>query len=382
MNQKMSQRPKVLQVIDTLNLAGAQWVVCELTKGLADREIYSLEVCCLREGGPWAQKLENLGFQVHILGKKTKYDLRCLLRFIILCRRLKPQVVHAHDMTAMWWGTLGAWLAGAPVIIATKHGRARLFLPTLGKKLMYKALATITDKIIAVSHHLKDYMIQHEGINPAKIEVILNGIDLSDFRKTADVSAAKKELGIPADNAVVGIIASLTPVKNHTTLIKAGHLIRQSLPKVTFLVIGDGPLMRQHQKLVHESGLADAFIFLGNREDVPSLLPVFDVSVLCSLYEGISITILESMAAGKPVVATHVGGTPEVVKDGLTGYLVPPENPKELAEKIRCLLESPTLAKSMGTAGREFVEREFSYARMIEETKQVYAASLRKLGLV
>ena len=273
-------------------------------------------------------------------------------------------------MIANRWGRLGAKLAAVPTIISTEHGRVSQL--SLLEKIINKILAPITNQIIAVSDNLRDYIIQNEGISPAKIKVIRNGINLSRFGKRIDAVVKKKELGIHANHSIVGIIASLTQVKNHKTLIKAVPFILQSVPKVTFLIVGDGPLMNQHQNLVRQLGLQDAFIFLGNRDDVPSLLSIFDVSVLCSLYEGISITILESMAAGKPVVATNVGGNPEVVKDGVTGYLVPQENPNELAKKIIHLLRNPKLAERMGNAGRTLVEKEYSYERMAEETRQLY----------
>jgi glycosyltransferase involved in cell wall biosynthesis len=178
--------------------------------------------------------------------------------------------------------------------------------------------------------------------------------------------------GITEANLVCGMIAILGTEKDHSTLIKAMPKIIPQYPNTSLLLIGDGPKRAELQDLVHKLGIADKVIFTGNRRDIPQLLATLDVVVLSSFYEGTSITLLEAMAAAKPVVASRVGGNPEVVEDGVTGFLVPPADPDALAFRLSQLLGDEDLRQKMGQAGRQRVEEQFSLSQMVANYERLY----------
>jgi glycosyltransferase involved in cell wall biosynthesis len=189
-------------------------------------------------------------------------------------------------------------------------------------------------------------------------------------------------LGIPSGNLIVGIIANLTPVKNHRCFLAAAALILKKVKHTKFLLIGEGPLKPELEKLARKLGISQHIIFMGACDNIPQVLDLIDVSVISSHREGFSNTILESTAMGKPIVATDVGGNSEAVQDGETGYIVPPDNPDALAEKVLGILSNADKAESMGLSGKKMVIERFALPRMVEHTQQLYHGLLEEKGLV
>jgi glycosyltransferase involved in cell wall biosynthesis len=229
-----------------------------------------------------------------------------------------------------------------------------------------RLLAPITDAFIAVAEPHARYLADHEGCPARKVRVIPNGVDVERFRPREPNPALREELGLPSTAPVVAIVAALRPEKNHELFLRAAALVRQQLPAVQLLIIGDGSRRPALESLAEQLSLTAATHFLGTRHDVPELLSLVDVVALTSHMEANPVSILEAMASAKPVVATRVGSVPETVIDGQTGYLVAPGDASQLADRIVSLLKDPVRAAAMGRAGRESVVSGWSIQRMVE----------------
>jgi glycosyltransferase involved in cell wall biosynthesis len=212
------------------------------------------------------------------------------------------------------------------------------------------------------------YLTEQLGHPRSKVRIIQNGVASEEFRfapipeRSSEVA---RSLGIDQDDLVVGIVAVLRPEKDHETFLRAARLVASRVPKARFLLVGDGPLHAQVIRLADQLGISDKVIVTGMREDIPEILPLLDVFTLTSTTECFPMSILEAMAAGKPTVCTAVGGIPEIIDHGSTGYLVPPSDPVSLADRIVELLDDPERMREMGKAGRARVEAEFSLARSV-----------------
>ena len=272
------------------------------------------------------------------------------------------------------YGPIIAKSSGVPVIISNRRDLG--FNKEPKHFVVQKMVNRFIDHFIADSEAVKQFYITKENIPEDKFTVVYNGIDLMHFDGGFDVSEIKKQLNIPSHNYVVGSMANLTPVKGHPYFLEAASIISQEISNVHFLVVGDGPLKKELEQKARHLGLSQKVTFTGSVAEPTPLLAIMDVSVLSSLSEGFSNTILESMAMGKPVVATNVGGNPEAVVDGETGFLVSPADSNALAQAILNILRNPDLGKRMGIAGRERVKKYFTLNKMIHQIEDLYDSLL------
>lgn len=370
-------RTKVVYVIGTLDLGGTERQLIALVKGL-DRSRFLPIVYCLTATGPLAADLEEAGVKVKCFGlrglKVWRNPIRvaqCLLAFFNDLKKEKPKIVHGFLFHAYILGTFAAKLAGVPIVIASRRSLGH-FKEKKWHYLLAERLANrMTDLIVANSEAVRDDVIRQEKVEPAKVRVVYNGVDPALYEIPAD-PALRTSLGIPEEARIVGVVANLIHYKGHRFLLQAWRTVKQKIPGARLLLVGDGPLRGALEELAQELGLEKEVRFLGSRQDVPRLFALMDVAVLPSLEEGFPNAILEAMAAGKPVVATNVGGIPEAVIHGKTGLLVPPKDPQALADAIIQLLCDPKLAEEMGKAGRERVTKEFGLDRMVKEMEGLY----------
>ncbi|MCH7664250.1 MAG: GT4 family glycosyltransferase PelF [Chloroflexi bacterium] len=221
-------------------------------------------------------------------------------------------------------------------------------------------------------------MVSEVGIAPQKVMTIYNGIDIAAYGKAVDRTAWLRMLSVPLDSLVVGMVGRLVPVKDHKTFFQAARLVLDALPTVRFLVVGDGPLESELKNDVQELGISNEVSFLGYRDDIPELMSLFDLAVISSLHESFSLVLAEANACGKAVVATRVGGIPELVEDGVTGILVPPKEPELLARAIVDLLQDSSRRQAMGLAGRARVEERFTIEKMVRSYESLYESLLEK----
>jgi glycosyltransferase involved in cell wall biosynthesis len=296
-------------------------------------------------------------------------ELRRLAAFM---RRLRPDVVNPHLFRSTLVAAPLARALGIPVV-ETYHGREGwrqgrsrgAFLPD-------RLVGRLLDRAIAVSEAAREFLIRVKRYPADRVVVVPNGRDLAAFRPGRARPAVRKELGLDTGAPVVGVVGRLEAQKGHVHLLAAWLAVRREFPDARLLVVGEGSERAALEARARASGLADSVLFLGFRTDVPRLLDAVDVLALPSLYEGMPLTAIEASAMARPVVATAVDGTPEVVRDGVTGLLVPPADPPALAQAIGRLLRDPDRAAEMGRRGRAWVLDRFDVDAHVRATAAVY----------
>jgi len=303
------------------------------------------------------------------------YDLRVVYKLFRLLRERKIDILHTHSPYAGILGRPAAVLAGVKTIISSEHELVERLHPLtrLGSVLTYP----LNHATIAVSHAVARSIIKYKTTRPETIHVVQNGVNLDDIDNVqADPELVKQSLGIDGRRLVVGNVGHIRPQhKGHQYLVEAARLVVEQWPEVSFVIVGKeetrGDLLRLEQ-LAQRLGIRDRIIFTGFRRDVLQVMTTFDVFVLPSNWEAFGIVLLEAMGLGKPMVATHVGGIPEVIDEGVNGFLVEPRNSQQLAEKILELLRDKTLRDRMGQNGMQKVRDIFSIQKMVRATEQVY----------
>lgn len=370
-------RVRVLFIIGTLELGGAERQLAHLALGL-DRTQFDPSVCCIFTAGPLASVLEsggvpvvNLSLQGSRLRRRPWTIPAQALRLLAAMRAIRPDVVHGYLYWAYVAGALAGRWARVPVVLAGRRSLGH-FKEGNTMLLTIERLANrFTDVIVANSQAVRSDVLRQERVASEKVAVIYNGIEVSPFR-VGPQPWLRRELGIAPDQPVVSIVANLIRYKGHPDFLEAWKRVLQAQPRAVALLVGEGPMRGELEASARRLGIEETIRFLGRRMDVPELLSITDVVVQPSLEEGFCNAILEAMAAGKPVVATAVGGNPEAVADGETGVLVPPKDPESLAQGILALMKEPERARKMGLAGRARVEREFGLQAMVERYEQVY----------
>lgn len=317
---------------------------------------------------------DQSGIETRLLPIRGQMDVHWFRQAWRMIRDERVALVHAHEFTANTYGTLVARLAGVPVV-ATVHGKS-YYPERLKRRLAYR-MASRLSTMVAVSHDLKRFIVREVGVHPDRIRVIYNGVDARGPVGSELVERCRQELGLACSEKVVGTVGSLYPVKGHRYLLEAAGQVLKEYPRVTFLVIGHGQLQAPLEAEARRRGYGDRVRFLGFRRDVPVLLDLIDVFVSSSLSEGLSIAVLEAMAAGKPVVATDVGGNGEVVVDGETGFLVPARNAQDLAARLISLLKDGERAAEFGRRGRLRAREHFSLTSMANQYASLYEDCLR-----
>ena len=366
-------RINVAHLVERLEIGGGlETAVATMVRGL-DRTKYHTKVWCLNKGGTIAREIESEGIEVKILNLRTYHNPLNIIRLARRLRRESIHILHAHSYFSGTFGRLAGIIAGVRVMILhiqTSHQNRRdrhLIIDRL--------LSRFTARIIACSESARNYLIDFEGINKQKVVTIHNAVDLRRFDtvKKADVENVRRELAIDISTKVVCTVARLDPVKGLEYLIKAAAVVENLVHDVKFVFVGRGPLERELKKQTEQLGLTEKVIFTGIRKDVPVLLSACDVFVLPSPErEGLPNVIPEAEACSKPVIATSIGGIPEAVIDGVTGFLVPPKDSQALADKILLLLGDLSLAKQMGKMGKDLCLRRFSSDTMIRKIDKLY----------
>lgn len=369
----------VLQLIDGLNVGGAEVLLRDLADGL-QRSGYRVSVC-YSTPGPLVREIAALDVPMTRLPRLARIDPVLLLNMIRVMRREQPQIVHTHLFKSDFHGRLAARLSGVPIVVSTLHNtHAWAKNPVLGG--LYSASARFADTLIAVSDEVRTFAIEHQYAAPEKIASIANGVDTRRFEgQDAAGQQLRRELGIAPDAPLIGVVARLSPQKDHQTFLLAAATIVKALPTARFLIAGDGVLRETLIASAHTLGLQEHVVFCGIRSDIPAVLGALDLLVFSSRWEGLPVALLEGMAAARPVVATAVGGVPGVVIDGSTGLLVPPGEPDALAQACLRVLSDPGRANQMGQAGRARVEAHYSIGTMIRQTIAVYETLLEQHGL-
>lgn len=352
---------KVMFVITSMPVGGAETLLVNLVRRM-DREHFQPELCCLKEFGPLGEVLAK---EIPACEKQINHKLDCRVIGRLAKRMYERQIDAVVTVGTggdkMFWGRLAAWRAGVPVILSALHSTG---LPDR-VEFSNRLLEPLTDGFIGCARPHGEYLAKHEGCPKHKVFVIPNGVDVDRFRPYEPDLQLAASIGLPAGAPCAAIVAALRPEKNHGLFLNAAALAAKQVPESRFLVIGDGALRPQLEQQARDLGIADRVLFLGTRSDIPQLLALTRVLVLSSHMEANPVSILEGLACEKPVVATRVGSIPETVHDGISGFLTPPGDAAQMADRLVQFLQDSELSAAMGIAGRNHIVNNWSLARMV-----------------
>jgi glycosyltransferase involved in cell wall biosynthesis len=370
---------RLLNVVPTFMCGGTENQFMALGRSL-DPNRFELEFACLRRWGAFADEIVARHIpliECNVTSFRSLSALRQQVRLARYVTERRIDVVHTYSFYGNVFAVPPARLAGVPVVIASIRDRAPYLTPM--QKRAQRWACQFADCILVNAAAVKEWLIG-EGYDAAKIVIIPNGVELSRFDRV-DEGSPFRGLGIPEGAPVVLVVSRLNPLKGIESFLQAAALVAPDFPTVRFVVAGDtNPNERQYwstlTSLTVRLGLTERLIFAGLRRDVPQLLSAATVSVMPSLNEALSNVVLESMAAGAPIVATRVGGSPEAISDGVNGLLVPPGDPRAMASAIAALLRDQSRARRLGDAARQSIHERFSMERMASATAQLYEALL------
>jgi glycosyltransferase involved in cell wall biosynthesis len=363
--------------IDTMSVGGTEMNAVRTAERL-DRARFRLSVVTLRGEGPLAERYERIGVPVFRFPIYSLYSPRTVRQAFALAKFLKRErvsIVHCHDQYSNFFSTLSARLAGVPAVIASKRWLHSPLRYRIANGIGYRAAT----KVLANSAFVARSLTTTDRLSEKHVTVLPNFVDEAAFMPPSPAQRAtwKRELGLADDDGpIVGIVASLTPIKDHATLIRATQALVARWPRLRLVLVGAGPLRGELEALAHELGIGSVVRFAGLRPETPSFHHLFDVSVLCSTSEGFPNSIVEAMAAGRAVVATRVGGVPDAVTDNLTGLLVPPADPGALSGAIDALLSDPAKAQALGRAATQRAREEYDARVVIARLEQLYESVL------
>jgi len=387
----MARRYKVVRLITRLNIGGPAIHTILLTAGLDRSRFAPLLVAGAEtptEGNmlPLADRLGVRPYPIPELGRAVRpgQDLVAFAKVVRLLQRCRPTIVHTHMAKAGAIGRLAARLVGVPVVVHTYHGHVfhSYFdrLRTTAFLTAERALAHLSDRLIAVGERQRDEIAGYGIGSRRKLVAVPLGLELEPFLEAAPRGALRGALGIADETPLVGIVARLVPVKAHATFLQAAALLSNERPDVRFAIVGDGECRAALEAEARALGLDGVVHFLGWRRDLPAVYADLDVVCLASLNEGSPVALIEAMAAARPVVATAVGGVPEVVRDGISGLLVPPRDPQALAAAVGEVLARPDRARLLGLAARDAVYPKYGVQRLIRDVEALYLDLLAAKG--
>lgn len=352
-----NHRIRVMHLTFGFNVGGLERLLIDIARHV-DRERVELRFVSLGSCGTLSAEIKRNGWPVTGLEFTTGISPAVVLRLARLLRASRPHILHTHNTGPLIYGGAAARLVRIPAVVHTRHGQR--FGATRRETTLFRLASRLVDRVVCVSEDSARLSVA-EGIEPGRICRIANGIDLSRF-----------EYRGPHVNGPIVTVSRLSAEKGVETLVKAAALVVRERPSIRFEIAGNGPCYPTLRQLVSDLNLSEHVGILGEVRDVSALLGRAGAFVLPSRTEGMSLTLLEAMATGLPVVATRVGGNPEVVEEGETGLLVPAESPRELAAAILRLQKDATLGSRMGLAGRRRAEQRFDVRRMVLQYESVY----------
>jgi glycosyltransferase involved in cell wall biosynthesis len=384
---------RILRAITRLNIGGPAIHAILLTRDLNDgsdfRSVLVTGTPAAHEGD-FAGLARSNGVEPLIVGALGREispfdDLVALGCMVRLVRQVGPDVVHTHMAKAGTVGRLAAQICRVPLIVHTYHGhvfhsyfgpiKTRLFLT------IERALGRGTHRIIVLGEGQRAEIAGYRVAPLEKLVPIRLGLELEPFLNVAhNRGHLRRELGISSESPLIGIVGRLAPIKAHEVFLEAARLVGKALPSACFLVIGDGERHTELVAMVERLGLTESVRFLGWRRDLDRIYADLDVVALCSRNEGSPVVLIEALAAARPVVATAVGGVPEVVVHGETGLTVPPSDPGKLAEGMLTLLRDRSLAEQLGQAGRRHVYPRYDSSRLADDMRNLYRRELAARG--
>lgn len=374
---------RVLHVINRFEVGGMQLVLSKVMRRLGT-EGFEPRICTMHGFDSDLQSRMQVEGNIYVVGGAEGRLQFSVPRLARIMRDFRPDIVHSRN-----WGAIeaipAARLAGVPVVIHSEHGyevNTISGLPTR-QRVLRRIFYAMADAILAVTNELSEFHARQAWVPNGRIRVVYNGVDTDLFGpRSQERTIARESLGFPPGTFAIGSVGRLTAIKDHATLLRAAEILIREGVEVRVVLVGPGGERSSLETLASESAeLRGRVVFVGGTERVPELLNALDTFVLPSLSEGLSNTLLEAMATGLPVVATGVGGNPEVVEEGRSGFLFAPRDVVGLSELLRRLAGAPALRRQIGTAARRRVLDEFSLERMFLAYRELYLGLARQKGV-
>jgi sugar transferase (PEP-CTERM/EpsH1 system associated) len=376
-----ADRLRVLHVISYMGRGGAEMGILKLIAGLGKGR-FEQRICTTRGFNADFVRCHLPEDRLYVAGSPELKLQFPLFRLARIMREYRPHIVHSRN-----WGALeavvAAKLAGVPVMIHSEHGyEVDMFVGLPLRRRLFRNMAYgMADAVFAVTRELRDFHSRQAWIQPQRIGVMYNGVDTQRFAPSSKSrNAMREELGFPQGSFVVGSVGRLVPIKDYLTLLKAAAMLTESGIDVRVLLVGSGPEREKLQRAASD-WLDGRVFFAGDSDRVPEMLNAMDTFVLPSLGEGMSNTVLEAMACGLPVIATKVGGNPEIIEEERTGWLFTPGNVEWLADKLKLLVRDPALIHHVSMTARERAIESFSLDRMLENYRNFYLDLAARRGI-
>lgn len=364
----MSRRLRIAYVIPSARVGGSEFQLLHLMRGLATE--CELTLICTRTEGTLIGDFRRTGADVHILDAVSGWDYRVLKRMRRIFRGRRPHIVQTCLFGFDWFANRAAREARVPVVISTRRE-----LPTWQKtrhRMMQRLANRQVDCIVANSKAVADYAVKHEHAPGTLYRVIPNGVNADEFVSAVTPEEARARFRLPQTGYVVGMVANFSPVKDHPLFMDMAAELLRRRDDINFVLLGGGPLVGAMGRLIERRKQAKYFTRFSTVSELADLYAALDVSVLCSKMEGFPNAVIESMASGTPVVASAVGGIPELVQDGVTGRLIQSRSPRDFAEAVDGLLNDASRREAMGRAGAAWVRQHLPMERMVDQYRNLY----------
>ena len=377
--------------IHTLPIVSGSGINTFLSMQGMDKTLYEVDLACA-PGGRLISLVEENHMEVRTFKNMVQpfrpfKDTLALLDLTAFLRKNPYHIVHTHNSKAGFLGRLAAKLVGVPVIVHTVHGFAFHDQEPLWRQMLFRNLERLasrwSDRMIFISQPLIDWALKDHIVGEDKITKIYSGIQLDKFHpvKSEEKDQIRSKWSIKKEEAVVGIVSKLWEGKGHTVLIEAFKLLKEKIKDAKLVIVGEGYLYDELFRRVGNNGLRDSVLFTGFQMDVSEIIATFDVAVLPSFFEGMGRVILEAMAMEKPIVASRVGGIPDLIDQGINGLLVRPGDARELADALERVLSDNGLAKRLGREGRKRIKDQFSADVMVRSIEKLYRELLARKGI-
>jgi len=364
----------IAYLIGHLKVGGAQKHLLELLRRL-DRSRFTPRVYCLKRQGALVQEVEGLGVEVEDLRiGENLGEPKSLFRLFEFARQLRKEgisLLHCYLPRANFFGAIAGTIARVPVLISKRSLEPQ---QTLKQVFLCRIADARADALLVNSHEVWRHAREVGGCRPDKLRLVPNGIDIDRYRKPSSN-------GFHGPRPIIGTVLRLEAVKGPDSFVEMAGRVAAEMPEARFVVVGDGNMRPDLERLGASLGLGDRLQLLGERDDVAEILPTFSVFLLPSLIEGMSMALLEAMAAARPIVATSVGGNLDLIRDGETGLLVAPGRPDEMAAAVLRLLKDPGWAKRLGGAAQTLVMNHYSADAMVQRIERIYSELLDEKGV-
>lgn len=365
------RKPAIAYVVLSLNPGGTERLVSDMALFLAER--LNIVVFCLDEPGTWAINLRKCGIPVHCMWRQPGLDLSVSFRLARLFKKWNISLVHAHQCTPWFYSALSRVIYPKTRLLFEEHGR---FFPETDRPIRRwvnrLVIRGLTHRFVAVSKDIRDRLVTYEGLNSENIEIVYNGVDPPSQISSEKRLSLRRSFSFVEQDFVVGTVGRLNSIKNIPMLVSSVGMASRDIPNLRCLIVGGGEEYQALEATIVQQKLTERVKLTGFRSDASHLTQCMDLFVLSSLSEGTSIALLEAMAAGVPVAVTAVGGNPEIVIDGISGWVVPSGDVARLSDVIREAVRSPEKTHALATGGQGRFTEMFSFDHMIERYTEIY----------